>query len=105
MSSKVPQTVRISVSGPLHTLVVGETPHTMSWSTSKVGFASCTLLTHDKARWVSLTLVECPHGGRRTQTMMTLHEAAARAVYTRLHALFGSGPAPAPDAATVAPQG
>lgn len=78
--------------GPMHYIEVIQTDHTPHWQSYGGGSATIRFQTHDLAKHLSIDTTErSARSNRSKRTMVTLEENAARALYERLHALFGRG--------------
>jgi len=84
--------VRPQDSASMHLLTVTEPWHAMSWSRAQLGYAELRISTHESGAYLDLCLSECPQDGAKHQAMMTVREEGARALYARLHALYGPKP-------------
>lgn len=62
------------------------------YASRKVGTVWAHGMFHKSGVWLSLTVNECPTGGRTRSTFITLYEPAARELYAMLHATYGAKP-------------
>lgn len=63
----------------------------MSWSLTQTGASSLRSTLRKDGAWLVLVVRETPTEGRSKQTFCTLKQAAARALYEQLHAVYGKG--------------
>ena len=82
------QSFTTRVDGPVRTLRVNTSAVSISWSRWKTGTCQVQATSHDGPKWLSLSVEECPEGGKRRYAMATLNEPAARALYEQLRAAF-----------------
>lgn len=59
------------------------------YASHKVGAIWARGMFHQSGAWLTMTVNECPTGGRTRSTSITLYEPAARAIYAILHATYG----------------